>query len=267
MKTETLFNLEHNLTEYNNLVLDKYPDEIAEVSEPMAVETASMFAQPCIAVELEEYASPCASSGSTTQETFRPKIFDTDITEIDFKTPGLPRKQQFSKIENIIDIAPHLATEQPEVATVAETEVKAEVETETNFETRFKLNAVGMVAVVSFIAVTLLVISFIIANSVSISNVGARINQLRTDNTAIHQQIQNQQQRNNTAQSNQQDVARDMANNYQENGLIQVPPQQMPPSLDGGQNFATWTPASSITTSGTGFFDWLSRILSRIFVG
>jgi len=231
-------------------VLRNYPDE---------VETTK--SEPFVAVELEQYATPSPRGTAT---TFRPKIFDTDMEAIDFSTPGLPNKYELNtdyavptkRAEPRTDVDTRSVAQRLEETLI---EPVAETEADTNFQTAFKLNAVGMVAVVSFIAVTLLVIAFIIANSISISGANSRIGDLQAANSALVQDIGVQQQHNaQTYQTRAQDARDAVADPA--NGFAPVTPTQIPPA-------PAWTPAPTNPEQTSNFFDQISRFFSRLFVG
>jgi len=223
-ETQTMFNLQHNLSEYNKLVLENYPDELT------AVETAPA---PRINIELEQYAVHKPS-----KPTYRPTLIETGFDS----TEKLDHSDFFKR-----DIYEEAKTE---------TKIKAEIDTESNFQTVFKLNGVGMVAVVSFIAVTLLIIAFVIANSVAISNSAARIESLRSANYAIHADVLSQQAQNNQTYDQRAQEARDQVF-APGSGYVPVTPQQLPPS-------SPWTPAANPDAS-TNWFNQISRFFSRLF--
>jgi len=157
----TLFNLDHNLEEYNRLVTEKYNDGV-----PVTLDAYETAPRPNNVVtfrpELEQYVS-------RVKPAFNPIVAD--------------------RYDLIIE------EKQPEPAPVAMRSVRDEVETEEvaenveQFQTSFKLNAVGMVTVVSFIAVTVMIIAFIIANGITISSNAMKISTLQTANTTLSSQL------------------------------------------------------------------------------
>jgi hypothetical protein len=205
-------------------------------------------------------AAPHAAQANET--TFRPKLFHTPIDEIDYRLLN-PRHEEL-----II---------QPELVVETEVETTAEVyqEQEQEYTTKFKLNSVGMIAVVSFIAVTVMVVAFIIANSIAISGSATRIANLRASNATNTARVQALQNQNQAAQIDQQYYA----DQRFENRVINTDGTITVQNSDGTYtilhpaevitippNQPTWT-APADTTPRTSFFDRLSRFFSRLFTG
>jgi hypothetical protein len=138
------------------------------------------------APELTSYQKPTATGRST---SFHEELFDTSLDEVDYAALSKPKEMEKRAAEIVIDV--NLANERAEAKeTFYEKHEKTEnPKDNAEYITSYKLNNVGMVAVVSFIAVTLLVIAFIIMNSVNIVGNSMAINNLAAQNSALSMQI------------------------------------------------------------------------------
>ena len=228
-----VFNLQHNLADYNELVGTKY-------------------AQPDVNVSLESYVE--------SRPTYTPQpAFSTNFTSHEYVKPGLHNKEH------------HLILEEKIETKIEEIKNEEKIESDTGFSTHFRLNAVGMVAVVSFIAVTCMVIAFIIANSVGIARAGTRIEGLQAGNVAMTQQLHDQQKLNEIEKNRilenagvlgdggaftQDKVAAREDIQFGTDTYVYTPPVTPPAGA--------WTPQQNPDTS-TNFFDAIARFFNRIF--
>ena len=199
--TEMLFDMEHNLSEYNKITRDRYQGASAlESYTPMTAEPKFVPVQldsytPAPAAEprqkfvpsgLDSYAPrPMNNAKPSTSmlesytkltpvgrsaATFRPELVETESIEID-----LPKQIE---LNYSLITAKYNDDEEEQVESII-------TEQPQQFVSKLRLNAVGMVAVVSFVAVAIMILAFIIANSVAISSASARIASLQANNASI----------------------------------------------------------------------------------
>jgi hypothetical protein len=294
--THKLFNLEHNLTEYNRLVgengayhdkismgaaaLDGYakpsekfnrPSEsfnkLEEYSAPFQSANETFLTQkpvfekyaapktafdssPCIPVQLESYARPVFG-------TFRPKIVENELTYNDFGTAAPTAKQP----ELVAEVNFDVLRDEHKYAH-RETDIDAGIDTQ-NF-TRLKLSPVGMVAVISFLAVAVMIIAFVIANSIAIGTNSAKIENLSAQNSTLSGQIVAQNAANasflehygsyylaDKGMTVEQYIA---ANGYTTENITAS-------AIPAGE---AWT-AQGNPDASSNLFDWFSKMLSKIF--
>lgn len=265
--TKTLFSPVRDMSDYENLVERKYsnapalesyvqPCQAGKVMPALdsyeSVET-KVRKSPEIAVNLEPYAVATTKS----ETTFRPKIFDTNLEEIDFNTRGLPLKHE-QPAETVarepIHLADFLVDDKAAPAAVAEKTEEPVKEKE--YVTRFKLNAIGLTAIISFIAVVVLVLAFIIVNSVSISGNNAKISRLKTQNRELAATLSEQQNQSALVYQQMGDyieqMVTDPVNGYSNDiEVITVSPD-------------VWMPAGNADYH-TNFFDQICNFFSRLF--
>jgi len=236
------FDLYDNLTEYNELVSTKYQD--APVLD--AYQSAPSRQDDMMSISLEQYDAPEPA------QTFAPKIIE------DYVKPGVAHR-------NLIDVSTSgflideiEAVDEPVTQSVRE----VEEETTTQFNTRFKLNNVGMVAVISFIAVTLLVLAFIIANSVSIGRADSRISALQAQNATDAAALAAKQAEIAQLYQQRGDIIKEMI----EEGLqpddweFLGQPQDIVQNVPNG----SWNNAPK-SNGGGGFFDAIARFFNSLF--
>lgn len=257
-QTNGLFNLDHNLTAYNQLVQDKYSDAEANEMEQFqpepkyTLESYYMPEQVTTVNKTPVYQAPAlenyynsANPLPVTQTSFRPKIYDSNLREVDINTAN-----NFTKIAEVNIETSHKATAEPD--------------TDTDFIPTFRLSAKGIIAVVGLIAVAVLVFTLIIVNSVGIAGSSARIQQLKASNNELINTTLPEAQ---SAYLAEVEKAALLANDtvygqgYNPDGTLvsgykPVTPQQLPPTAKIAQ------PAN-----GTNFFDQLSRFFSKLFGG
>jgi len=297
------FNLEHNLSAYNELVAEKYSDspavqavaEYESVSSKVTSETPEVSPIPTMQpVSLAGYYAPAqgfsrVETAAPTQEAyaqtknssyasaetvleqyvpaqktspFRPKIFDQNtLAEIDFSSYVQPTDEIIDTTQPIMEVQPNCEIEQ-EVETVTKVQELAEV------TPIVKLNGKGMIAVISFIAVTMLVLALIIVNSVSISGASARISDLQAVNTTYASQVADKEIDNIRLHNKRVQDARDE---------VDAPEGEVPigTQTDSGYvfvgtnpmhlNIPTWLIPKNPDAS-TNFFDKLSQFGSKLFI-
>jgi hypothetical protein len=268
--TETLFNLDHNLAEYNTLVGHKYSQTMTELqsyAKPSEKYTAgTTFSRD----SLTEYAAvPKPTAKTAEPQTFRPKIFDTDMVEIDFSSPGLPLKNNnlnsYAKfgdmivnepIENIENLENDLPfSVRDEVAEISKAPARDQV-------MNFKLTPVGMCAVISFIVASVMVLAFIIVNGIKIGANAANITAITNENAALISQIAAVNAENAAFAASYEEFflathGITMAEYMDANGFVPV-------EFDTIPAISAWAPAANADSS-TNLFDILSKFFTKWF--
>ena len=280
----TQFNLANNLKEYNQVIRGpryagneavlegytparSYGNVATEEIELDGYAPAQRYSYESVNEELDSYAPASRYDwGASTEEavldsyaarpeptvreaqSFRPRIMECEQILGIKSNKGLPTVEAKYELLNF---------NKPMAEAEVEVEAKNEVAENVEYFTRVKLNAVGMVSVVSFVAVTLLVLSFIILNAVGISAGAARIATLEksvaTQSAALESVVAG-----NAATKSALDATLTegyfITNGYTEAGVTEVTLEPAP----------AWTPLTNSTKS-TSFFDALSKFLSGIF--
>jgi len=251
----TLFNLEHNLTEYNQLVGHKYSHTMTELegyAKPSEKYNTSFEEKPTRFSRdmLQEYARPTKPNIVQTQpQTFRPKIVAPEI-EVELKNSLILEEP----VAETIPFSVHAFEEETVKAT--------DVAPAQKYITSIKLNPAGMVAVVSFIAVTVMILAFIIANGIKIGANSANISAIESENAILATQVSAQ------AAENAEFVANYEAWFLQENGMTLEQYMDIagfvPVATAPAPEVAAWTPIGNLDES-TNLFDILSKFFSNWF--
>jgi|GEM_PF-3480825 len=203
-----LFSHNHNLEEYNRLAQTEYMDKLSE---------SSVAPQP----------APYAAADSV----FNPSGFNTNVLNPSgFNPLGLnqttaePQYQKYYTAANPVPVEHHtfrpkLVTEfeeyvAPAASTneagmekvleteVADTSVSADVhesEESLPINSALRLNAKGLIALITFAAVTALIVTLVVINSIAIGDSGSRINKLTAENQAIVSQYNSAMAERDTA--------------------------------------------------------------------
>jgi len=291
------FNLDHNLSAYNELVAEKYSGSPAVQTvteyENIKSETTSETQIPAMhSVNLAGYYTPAQGfsrvESSPAQETyaqtknfapqetvleqyvpaqrysaFRPKIFDQDtLAEIDFSSYVQPTTDEVADTSQPILEVQFEQAQQQEIETVAETQELAEV------TPIVKLNGKGMIAVISFIAVTMLVLALIIVNSVSISGAATRISALQVSTATAASIVADKEIENTQLYNKRVQDARNEVN--APSGEVTIGTQTESGYVYVGNNpvhinIPRWAIPKN-PDSSTNFFDKMSQFLSKLFI-
>jgi len=118
------------------------------------------------------------ASQSYTYQSFKPKVL-ADYDSIELGRKSDIDEALLQKIDEVQIIEPTEALER--------VEFDADLRGEIASEPYLKLNAKGFIACATFLAVTLLIISLIVINSVAIGGAGNQIRRLRDENTELQQ--------------------------------------------------------------------------------
>ena len=246
--TPRVFKLEHNTAEYDRMMRERYeledyaparqtapcviPVELDTYDAPVRVNNAGSY-RP----ELEEYARPTNRGVAYGAE---PAHFET------YETPA-----RYDLLKSDVE-------KNTEKDTIVDEVIAEDIEIESvqdNSPVRLRLNAVGMVAVVSFLAAAVMILSFIIANAVTISGNASAISALSTTNAALTAELNSKIAENATLfETRAEEIATLVKGNP---AYVEIPVSQLPQT-------PAWSPAPNVDAS-TNLFDWLSRVLSRIF--
>jgi len=265
MSNTTIFNLRHNLAEYDQLVTEKYADNpaVEQKSSPFQDAPFQSFQpyqqhqqpapQPILdgyydcgntytqktagfspAVTLDQYTQT-PSPARTRPATYRPKIYDPQLHEVDYVNAGLPQHNSGEDTRLVLEV------NVDDAVPVIAKDAARDTEEMTSFKPAFKLNGIGMIAVVSFIAVTIMVIAFIIVNSVAISGASARIATLQAQNQEMSQEVSQLQASNNEIILDQQNIAQGLVNDGVlgpiTSGTLTAPAWQVPPQAGSNNLF------------------------------
>jgi hypothetical protein len=227
LPTRPVFNLQHNLAEYNDFVANKYESKVA------ALDAYDIPSPPSVNVNFNE------------RKTYAANVLGLDKYGIKDE-----HKQLIAEIKvRDEDIEPEPVIEK----TVDRAE---EIESDIGFTTHLKLNAVGMIAVVSFIAVTLMVLAFIIVNGIVIGKTNTKISTLRAENAAIQNSILAQQSINAAALS---EASAGLTKEYYESlGYSKDNVEYV--AIPSGE----WKPIGNPDAS-TNFFDGLAKFFNKLF--
>ena len=158
IETEALFNNNHNFNEYNTLVESSYAEEI----QTQTVELP----------RFEQYYNDTNPLPMQQHQSYRPNVL-ADFPEL--------IQAQDQKIATQFDEALMEKIAETEVVEIA----KAVDTTQESTEAYLRLNAKGLIAVVTFFAVTALIIALVIINGVAIGSGAATIDALQVENTQL----------------------------------------------------------------------------------
>jgi len=282
-----VFNLYENLTEYHQMRDKKYADNPSIVTAPLQPTFQSYYTpmsfeqvpaapagqapvmqsfapQPILdgyiqpqsarfdatTMGFQSYEQPTVTHSPTKvkKSPFMPTIFGADLQAVDFKA------QQVDHAAPAVPTA-ELVAEFPVDLPQAVADTEEETATQTSFSSHFKLNGVGLVAVVCFIAVTILVVAFIIANSVAIKGASGRIAALRATNSGIVTELSALQSK--SAQVYEQRAADARAQVTAPNsGYFRITTETSPSA-------PAWVPPANEVS--TNWFNEISKFLSKIF--
>ena len=236
----TGFNYSHDTGRFEELKSNYHDTAQTYVAPPME---EHIFTNPGSgAPALEPYLTP-----DQNPRTFRPQLYTETLEPTEYYSPPAEELQKIAEIE-----MPSIPLGQ----SVRETE---EVEETSGV---IKLNTRGLIAVASFFAVLALVTVLIIINAVSINASGARIDQMRMNNSAErHSLNQKLQERDQVWNDVTNDIREQLNANGQINGekFEQVgPPTHLPP-------IQPWQPPANHPDHSTNWFDAISRWLSGLF--
>ena len=262
------FSNSHDVTEFNNLVESKYSNTFG---------SSSLFSTPESATDTPDSVDATATSEQTfatyftTQSqytppvpevqkyyndsnpipqqyhAFKPKMF-TDFEELIVPSPkGELDEALLQKIDEIQVYEPTEAT------TKVAFEAGANMDTDT--ETYLKLNKKGIIACVTFIAITMLIIFLVIYNSIAINGAGNQIRRLRHENTEL------QQQQTRAEVDRMEALRRGEAAAHQFAGSGAA----TPPAIENLPPISSFPLTPSNPDASTNFFDQVSRFFSGLF--
>jgi len=182
------FSNDHNVTEFKNLVQTKYPQTFgatsffdttgsADSGTFNTYLTSRNVAEPQATPEIQKYYND-SNPIPQQYQSFKPKVM-TDFEDLQLPNPkGELDEALLQKIDEIQVFEPKAAT----------TKIAFDVDADVETEAFLRLNAKGIIACVTFIAVTLLIIFLVIYNSITISSSGNQIRRLKQDNSELQQQ-------------------------------------------------------------------------------
>jgi len=189
----TNFAYDHNTTEFDQLVQSKYSHDFAA---PQALTTEDVqynkyfnadtsYDEP--SAGLQQYyndSNPVpqqlATSPSFAYQSFKPKVLS------DFESVELGQKSDIDEalLQKIDEVQIY------EPTAIERAEFQEDIRSETASEPYLKMNEKRLIACITFVAVTLLIITLVIMNSVAISGAGSQIRRLRDENTELQAQYE-----------------------------------------------------------------------------
>ena len=236
IETARLFNNDHNLDEYQQLVSSEYSDKIA-VAEVVRQ-------QDVPAPKFESYYTGTSPMPKQYQ-TYRPKVIEH------FPEVQIP---EGNRIVTHFDEA--LMTKVAE-ADVVETSMESltntrhQTEVVANTETYLRLNTKGLIVCATFFAVTALIIALVVINGLAIGASAANIDSLRAENSRL--------QGIHTDAINDRSVAYNTGVNQAGSGSSIVPGQ----SVNSIPRHYNLTDVQS--DHSTNLFDVIARFLTSLF--
>jgi len=241
------FNYDHDTTAFDALRDAQYQDislaatNTVEFAEPAPV----AFTAPApVTAPAPGLASYYNDKNPIPASSFRPKLYDPALNDMVDSIN--------THLEKIAEV---------EVAEEKEAVTKAVATTQT-YDATLKLNARGVVAVASFIAVLALVVTLIVINAVNISASAGRIDVLNNDRAVMSQELDQLLTERNQVWSDVTGGIRDQVNSGSLNiggtEMVQLPPVRPLPNLP------TWSPPANPDAS-TNWFDRVSSWLNNLF--
>lgn len=250
------FAYNHNVAEFKNLVQSKYPQtfEPSEIPSP-APNPGSIFSGYHTQNSTYEAPNPTlqgyyndANPIPQQYKTFKPKVLtDFEDLEIGPKARGELDEALLQKIDEVKIYEPNEAP-----AKVAfETDVDRNLET----EAYLKLTAKGLIACITFIAVTLLIIFLLISNTVSISNSNNKIRRLRDENTQLQKDYDRADYERAQAYQRGTDAADEFAGSS----------AATPPAYETLPPVSAYPLTPSNPDASTNFFDKICKFFGSLF--
>jgi hypothetical protein len=184
----TNFAYDHSNTEFNQLVSEKYQTSFEAVSLPTEnVQFNRYLTDDTTHIanvdnSLQQYyndSNPIPQA--TAYQVFKPKI----ISDFDEVLVGQTSELEETLLQKIDEVQ----ISEPQSDTLEKVDFIADLHREEATESYLKLNAKGIIAIATFIAVTLLIITLVIVNSVAIGGASSRLSDLRAENTRLQQDV------------------------------------------------------------------------------
>ena len=259
MPTDTYVNFafDHNTAEFDQLVESKYSHTFT------APAVAPAFEAPATEAPFNKYfnddTSYAAPSDSLQKyyndanpipqeyKSFKPKV----LTDFEAYEAGQKSEVDEALLQKIDEVQIYEPTEALERVEFAE-DVGRAVTT----ESYLKLNAKGIIACVTFMAVTLLIIALIAVNSIAISGGQNRIRDLRVENTRLQQDydIYNRQRAEALAESE-----------AYINEFVNDPTHSRPPTVESLPPISSQRLVPANPDASNGIFNRIGRFLGSIF--
>ena len=248
VETSRLFNNDHNLEGYQQLVSNEYADKL--VSEPEMIESPVLNQYMVTPKEVQPYQAVAPQfesyyTGTTPMpqqyQTYRPKVIES-FPEV-----------QIAEKDKIATHFDEMWMEKVAEAEVVETQRTAVTrqDSEVFTESYLRLNAKGLIACVTFFAVTALIIALVIINGIAIGASASNIETLQHENRSL-------QVRHNDAMSDRADAYNDAMRQIDAGGPF-VPGQivQSTPRTYGLSNVQS--------DHSTNLFDVIAKFLTSLF--
>jgi hypothetical protein len=211
-ETASRFNYNHDTTDFDRLVNQKYSGSFADIDRyTETANSADNFSAPPVferynahfaetledapapaptyetpvfekyRVDRTEYAQPTEApqqyfndKNPMPYQTFRPRIFDFEVHEFD--------TGRGADLEQIAEVDVVAETENLTAPTM---ETPVRVTEQSFFQPKLRLNAKGIIAVVAFFAIVAMITVLIIVNSIAVGTNRSRISALRMENSTL----------------------------------------------------------------------------------
>jgi len=248
----TGFSFDHNVAEFNNLVQTKYP-QMVEFPAPAFTESLELnkYYTDNINTPYQQTTTPVQPYFNDTNplpkqlyQSFRPKVV-TDDDAFYFDSKLHADEALLQKIDEVQVYEP----------TMEKVDFTADTSQQVHTESYLKLNTKGIIACLTFVAVTLLIIALVIVNGVSISNSNNKIRDLRDKNTELTQQYNDAETVRAAAYS--RGVAK--ANGFAGS------PEAVAPSVENLPPVSSQPLYPPNPDASTNFFDQIANFFGKIF--
>lgn len=250
------FAYNHDVAEFKNLVQSKYPQTFESSEIPSSASysnnvfnnyhtQASTYETPNHTLQgYYNDANPIPQQ----YKTFKPKVLtDFEDLEIGPNSRGELDEALLQKIDEVKIYEPKEAT----TKVAFETGVDRSSET----EAYLKLTAKGLIACITFIAVTLLIIILLISNTVSINNSNNKIRRLRDENTQLQKDYDRADYERAQAYQRGTTAADEFAGSS----------SATPPAYEALPPVSSYPLTPSNPDESTNFFDKICKFFSSLF--
>jgi hypothetical protein len=235
------FAYDHNVAQFKELVQSKYP-QVVNPAETLAGDTqfgkyfnAETKYEAPAGGTLEKYYN---DTNPVPYQAFKPKVL-TDFDDFYMGQKSGTDETLMQKIGEVQILEPQIS------------EKETAVESETGTKSYLKLNAKGLIACITFAAVTLLIVLLVIINSIAIGNSGSEIRRYQDENTVLQKQL-------GEAVKNRDVTYKKAVDSINTVAGIKLPYQTLPPSV-------SYPSSSASPDASTNFFDQLARFFGSLF--
>jgi len=236
------FAYDHNVAQFKELVQTKYPQVVnpsdtltgdAQLNKYFTAETKYEAPQ---GGTLEKYYN---EANPVPYQAFKPKVL-TDFDDFYMGQRGGVDEALLQKIGEVQILEPQIA-EKTEAVVDSQAETKAYL----------KLNAKGLIACVTFVAVTLMIVLLVIINSIAIGSSNNQIRRLQDENTVLQKEFNEAVKVRDATYKNSVDAVSTTTG--------------FPPVYETLPPIYFYQPANSNPDASTNLFDQIARFFGSIF--